>query len=294
MQGSRTARHALAIAALVAIVAVAGVAVARGVVSDSGILNQTVTQDTVGDSAGADVSSVTITSYADQTVAFAVAFANRDLLDPGETVQLFIDLNDDGSADLNLSIWATGTPSYLDHWGGSDWVDVRQLPELSEYKGGFSIRLHNSDLTGAAQMPISPSIGVAVGAWSTDPSTGSLRTNADDWLPDTHVWIQHQMVVPQPTTTQPTTTKTRRTPPVAPANLTLSCSAGRTIRAIVTPGSAAVHSVSFYANGTLERKRSKPPWVTLINAKALHEPVSVKAVVSEGSKTHTLTGKRGC
>jgi hypothetical protein len=280
--------------AVIAVLAVAGVAVARGVVADSGVLNQTVTQDPVGDSASADLSSLTITSYADQTVSFAVAFANRDLLHPGETVQLFIDLNDDGTADLNLSIWATGEPSYLAHWGGSDWVDVRELSELSEYKGGFSVRLHNSDLTGAAQMPISPSFGAVVGAWTTDPSTGNPRTKPDDLLPDAGVWIQHQMTAPQTTTAQTSTNPARRTPPVAPPKLALSCSAGRVLRAIVIPGSAAIHSVNFYADGTLKRKVGKSPWVALVQSKTLHQPVLIKAVVTADSKSQTLLGMHSC
>lgn len=216
------------------------------------------TQDPVGDSASADLSSITITSYADQTLSFAVAFANRQLLDPGETVQIFVDLNDDGKADLNLSIWATGEPSYLDNWNGSSWVDVRQLPELSEYNGGFSVRLHFSDLTGAAQLPIAPEIGVAVGAWSTDPSTGQPRNSADDLLPDNNRAVLFQMAAPQTTSTQSTTTQA--TLPPAPAKLALTCAAGHTLRAAVTPGSATIVSVSFYANGALKRKTVKAPW----------------------------------
>jgi hypothetical protein len=273
--------------------AVAGVAVARGVVSDSGILNQTVANDPVGDSASADLASLTITSYADQTVSFAVAFANRQLLAPGETVQIFVDLNDDGKADLNLSIWATGEPSYLDNWNGSAWVDVRQLPELSEYNGGFSVRLNNFDLTGAAQVPIAPEIGVVVGAWSTDVSTGQLRNNVDDLLPDNNRWVLHQMAAPQAPSTQATTTATF-TPPPAPPKLAVICAGGHTLRATVTPGSATIVSVSFYANGVLKRKTVKAPFVALIKATGLHKPVAVRAVVTEESKTQTMTAKRGC
>jgi hypothetical protein len=292
MRRKRVLWRATVLVFLLAGAAVGGVAAARGVVSDSGILNQTVANDPVGDSASADLSSLTITSYADQTVSFAVAFANRQLLDPGETVQIFIDVNNDGKADLNLSIWATGEPSYLANWNGSDWANVRQLPELSEYNGGFSVRLHISDLTGAAQLPIAPEIGVIVGAWSTDPSTGQLRTNADDLIPDNSDWILHQMAAPQTTSTQSTTTQT--TPPPAPPKLAVICSAGHTLRATVTPGSATIVSVSFYANGTLKRKTVKAPFVALIKTNGLHQPVAVKTVVNERSKTQTLTVKRGC
>jgi hypothetical protein len=293
MRRKRALWRAIVLVFLLMGAAVAGVAAARGVVSDSGIQDQTVVNDPVGDSAGADLASLTITSYADQTVSFAVAFANRQRLAPGETVQIFVDLNDDGKADLNLSIWATGEPSYLDNWNGSAWVDVRQLPELSEYNGGFSVRLHFSDLTGAAQLPIAPAIGVAVGAWSTDLSNGQLRNNADDLLPDNNRWILHQVAAPPTTSTQSTTTQTF-TPPPVPPKLAVSCAVGHTLRATVTPGSATIVSVSFYANGALKRKTVKAPFVALIKTKGLHTPVAVRAVVTEQSKTQTLTAKRGC
>jgi len=76
-------RRVLVLVALLAVAAVAGAVAARAVVSDNGILNQIVAQDPVGDSAGADLSSFTVTSYADQTISFAATLANRDLLHPG-------------------------------------------------------------------------------------------------------------------------------------------------------------------------------------------------------------------
>ncbi|MGH3026411.1 MAG: hypothetical protein ACRDLR_08200, partial [Gaiellaceae bacterium] len=110
--------------------------------ADDTLLNPMVVQDAPGDSGSApDLSSLTITSYADGTIQFVVAFANRDFIHPGETVQLFIDLDDNGSEDLNLSIWPLGDPSYLDRWTGTDWSTVRQLPELVQTTGQFSVRL---------------------------------------------------------------------------------------------------------------------------------------------------------
>jgi len=275
--------------ALLTVAAVAGAVAARAVVSDNGILNQIVAQDPVGDSAGADLSSVTVTSYADQTISFAGTLANRDLLHPGETVQIFVDVNDDGKADLNLSIWATGVPSYLADWNGSAWVDVRQLPELSEYTGGFSVRLPISDLTGAAQLPIAPEIGVVVGAWSTD-SNGNLHQSADDLVPDGGSWATLQLAAPQTTSTETTTETTVSAPP----KLAVTCGAGRTLRATVTPGGTAIRSVTFYANGALKWKATKAPWVAAIRTKGLHQPVAVKAVVVESSTTKTLVAKRTC
>ena len=204
-------------------------------------------------------------------------------------MQVFVDLNDDGKADLNLSIWATGEPSYLADWNGSAWVDVRQLPELSEFTGGFPVRLPISDLTGAAQLSIAPEIGVVVGAWSTD-SNGNLHQTADDLVPDGGGWAKLQLAAPQTTSTETTTETTVSAPPM----LAVTCSASGTLRATVTPGGTAIRSVSFYANGALTRKATKATWVAAIKTKGLHRPVAVKAVVVESSTTQTLFAKRGC
>ena len=148
------------LAGLLVSVASLGVAAAAGWVADNGILNQTQAPDPVGDSGGGpDVSSLTVTSYTDGTVSFSVGFANRMFIQPGESVQIFVDLNDDGNADLNLSIWPTGEPSYLAHWTGSDWASVRQLPELVQTSGSFSVRLSLADLRGAAAVPVGSGIG---------------------------------------------------------------------------------------------------------------------------------------
>ncbi|MGZ4155355.1 MAG: hypothetical protein ACXVQ0_12845, partial [Actinomycetota bacterium] len=114
---ARGVRSALAVVALAAVVSCASVATAA--VRDDSILNETQFYDATSDATGggADLSSLTVTTYTDGTVSFAVQFANRDFLHPGETAQIFIDLNDDKTDDLNLSIWPTGDPSYLDHWG---------------------------------------------------------------------------------------------------------------------------------------------------------------------------------
>ena len=78
----------LVLALLLVTVASLGVAAAAGWVADNGILNQTQTQDPVGDSSGGpDLSSLTVTSYTDGTVSFAVGFANRTTINPGESVQ---------------------------------------------------------------------------------------------------------------------------------------------------------------------------------------------------------------
>jgi hypothetical protein len=162
------------------------------------------------------------------------------------------------------------------------------------YNGGFSVRLRISDLTGAAQLPIAREIGVVVGAWSTDPSTGNLRSRADDYIPNNQRWILHQMAAPQTTSTQPTTTQVTFTPPPALPKLTLTCAADHSLHAALAPGSASILSVSFFANGSLKKKTVKAPWVALIKPQGLHKSIAVKAVLDEGSKTQTLTAKRTC
>jgi hypothetical protein len=207
--GVTIARASLALGLIGAGALTASAATARR--TDGGVLNQTQVQDPVGDSSGGpDLSSLTVTTYSDGTVSFAVGFANRDLLHPGETVQIFVDLDDDGSEDLNLSIWPFGEPSYLARWTGSDWVDVRQLSELVEINGSFSVRISLASLRDAAGVPIGSATGVAVAAWPS--GSGTAATDANDWLPDDRLWVQHQVQPPAPTP-PPTTTTTTTTPP---------------------------------------------------------------------------------
>jgi hypothetical protein len=279
----------LVLAGLLITVASLGVAAAAGWVTDNGVLNQTQTQDPVGDSSGGpDLSSVTVTSYTDGTVSFSVGFANRTYIDPGESVQIFVDLDDDGNGDLNLSIWPTGDPSYLAHWTGSDWATVRQLPEVAQTNGSFSVRLSLADLRGAAAVPVGSSIGVVVGAWTSDPAT----TNANDWLPDSRIWIQHQIAPPAapPTTTTTSTTTTTPSPPGrAASRLTVVCARQHSLRATVTPaGGSRVVSVSFYANGKLRLTDTKAPYVAAIPTKGLHAPITITAAIHLSGKTQTL------
>jgi hypothetical protein len=195
--------------------AAAGAVAARGVVADTGILNETRVQDAVGEvGGGPDLSAVTITTYSDGTVSFLVTFANRDLLHPNETVQVDVDLNDDGNQDLNLSLWPTGEPSYLARWNGSDWSTVRQLPEVVQGNGSASVRLGLGELRDAAGVPIGSSIGVFV---VTATYSGTNQPTEVDALPDDHSWIQHQIQPPAPpaTTTTAATTTTTTTPPPA-------------------------------------------------------------------------------
>jgi hypothetical protein len=255
--------------------------------SDSGILNQTQIQDATGDSGGGpDLSSLTVTTYADRTVSLSVQFANRDFLHPGETVQIFVDVNDDGNADLNLSIWPTLDPSYLARRSGTAWTDIRQLPELMQADGSFSIRLSLDELQGDAAVPVAPAIGVAVGSWTDDPATGQPRATADDWLPSDLSWVQHQIEKPVVTTTVPTTT----TPSIKPAPPTLALKCVRhTLDATVTPGrGSAVASVSFFANGKLRTTDKTSPFTAAISTKG-HASLTVSVAVHlKAGGTQTL------
>ncbi len=201
--------------------------------ADNTVLNQTQFADATGDSGGgADLSGMTITSYTDGTVQFAVQFANRNFMQPGDTVQIFVDLNDDGNPDLNLSVWPSFAPSYLDRWNGTDWVDIRQLPELVQASGSISVRLSLSDLQGAGAVPVAPVIQAAVGSWQAD-SSGKLATNGSDFLPSATSWSDFSIkpvaatptttTAPSATKTTPSPTKTTaaapRTPPAAPTTV---------------------------------------------------------------------------
>ncbi len=242
--------------------------------ADDTILNQMQAQDATGDSgSGADLSSLTVTSYADGTISFVVTFANRDYIQPNDTVQLFIDLDDNGSEDLNLSIWPLGDPSYLARWTGTAWSNIRQLPELVQTSGQFSVRLSLAELQGAAAVGVAPTIGVSVGSWTVDPS-GNVAANPDDLLPDDNFWFRFPIQKPPPPP-----------PPAAkpsPARLAVACVAHK-LTARVTPGkNSKVSSVTFAANGTV-RRIAKAPYVAILPAKG-------KSVVTISATVHTKSG----
>jgi hypothetical protein len=246
--------------------------------ADDTILNQMVVQDATGDSgSGPDLSSLTITSYADGTISFVVAFANRDFIQPNETVQLFIDLDDNGSEDLNLSIWPTGDPSYLAHWTGTDWANVRQLPELQQTTGQFSVRLSLAELQSAAAVGVAPTIGVSVGSWEVD-SNGNPAATPSDLLPDNNGWALFPIQKPAPPPPPP--------PKPTPPKLSVSCVAHK-LTARVTPGkNTKVKFVSFSANGKVHRT-TKPPYVATIPDKG-KTAVTVAATVATTTGTKTL------
>jgi hypothetical protein len=283
----RSAVRRLVVAGLIVAAAISGAAVATASVSDSGILNQTLARDATGDSGGGpDLSSLTVTTYTDGTVSFSIQFANRAFLHPDETVQVFVDVNDDGRPDLNLSIWPTLDPSYLARWTGTTWENIRQLPELVQTDGAFSVRLRLDELQGAAAVSVAPAIGVAVGSWGVDPTTGTPHTNADDWLPSASGWVQHLIQTPAATTTVSTTTTTS-TRPAAPT-LTFKC-LRHTLSATVSPaGGSSVASVGFYANGKLSATVRKPPYVAAIPTKGLASLTVSATIHLKGGRTQTL------
>jgi hypothetical protein len=274
-------------------VAVSGGAMAAASLGDSGVLNETQVQDAVGDSGGgADLSSVTVTTYADGTVSFLVQFANRDFLHADETVQIFVDVDDDGKADLNLSIWPNGDPSYLGRWNGTTWTDVRQLPELVESSGSFSVRLSLQELQGAAVAAVGQAIGVSVGSWTVDDATGTPHSSADDWLPSDQSWIQHRIAGPAATTTVTTTNPSAQS---APPILAVKCVRHALIATLVPGRGTTIASVSFFGNGKLKATNTKPPYHAVISTKAVG-PLNVSAVVHLlAGGTQTLHKRaRGC
>ncbi len=194
------------VAGLVVLCAFGGAGLASGSVGDTGVLNQVQVSDPTGDSgSGPDLSSLAVTSYSDGTVSFNVGLANRTYLEAGESVQIFVDLNDDGTADLNLSMWPSFSPSYLARAVGSGWTNIRQLPELVQAPGSLSVRLSLVELRGDAAVPVAPTIQVWVGSWGGD-AAGSGP--AEDWLPDNN---SVALSINGPTAATTTTTATTTT-----------------------------------------------------------------------------------
>jgi hypothetical protein len=276
----------LMVVGLLVAAAVLGVATASGRTADAGILNQTLVHDPTGDSGnGPDLSSLTTTSYADGSISFAVGFANRNAIQPGESVQIFVDVNDDGTQDLNLSIWPFGDPSYLARWTGSGWEDIRQLPELALANGSFSVRLSLADLAGAAAVPVAASVGVAVAAWSSDPG----NTAPNDSLPDGRLWSQHQIAAPP----APPTTTTPAAP--APPRLAVVCAKPHTLRVTVTRavGGPQITSVVFSANGKPRPTNTHAPFTALIPTRGIHAPITITASVHASSARWVLHAQAG-
>ena len=143
-----------------------------------------------------------------------VQLANRDFLHTGETIQIFVDLNADGKEDLNFSVWPSFEPSYLARWTGSDWTNIRQLPELSETAGAISVRDSLSELQSDAGVVVAPAVQVGVGTWTED-SNGVVPAAADDWLPSATTWAN--FAIKPSSTPVPSTTPKTTSPPAAHA-----------------------------------------------------------------------------
>jgi hypothetical protein len=273
----------LLVAAALAVPAV--LAVPAG--ADDTVLNQTRVSDPVGDAGtGVDFDSVVVTTYADGTISFSAHAANRPSLGPNETVQMFVDLNDDRNWDLNLSLWPSNDPSYLDRWDGTKWADIRQLPELVEHDGTYSVRLSLGELRDAAAVPISPTISLLVGSWTLDPNSdaGLPISAANDLVPGTDA-IHHVVAPAAPAA--PTTTTTPAPPPApkqapkpaawTPPRLTLACRS-HTIVAHVTAGTVALSSVAFSVGGRRVQV-ARAPFTASIRTTGLHAPFAVSAAV---------------
>jgi hypothetical protein len=236
--------------------------------ADDTIVNQQQIQDATGDSGtGADLSAVTLTSYADGTISLAVDFANREFIRPNETVQVFLDLDGNGTDDLNLSLWPTGDPSYLARWTGSEWSNVRQLPELVQTSLQFSIRLSLAELQSAAAVGVGRVIGVSLGSWTTDPSSGQFGPSPDDQLPNGGSVIRFALQKP------------------GPPRLAVKCVAHKLTARVTAAEGSTVSWVIFTANGASLRM-TKPPYVVRISGRS--KIVTVTATVRTEAGTRTL------
>lgn len=290
----RTRRLPLAVAtcALLAAGATFAAAVAQGRGTDDTIVAQTVVSDPVGDEAGngPDLSSLTVTTYADQSLGFVVQDANRGLLLSNETIQIFLDLNDDGQSDLNFSLWPSGSASYLARWTGSEWQNVRQLPEAVQGQGSYSVRLPISVLRDAAAVAPATHIGVVVGSYTYSWTSNTFNSAPADWLPDNRIPVQHSLVAttatttaPAPTTTAPPTVTTPRGPQ---PTLSLACVKHKLHATVKPPKGQKIVFVTFAVNGNARSTDTRSPFVGIFAAKG--PTTNVSAAVHFATRTVTL------
>lgn len=277
-------------------------AVAQGRGSDDTIIAQTQTSDPIGDEAGGqgpDLSGLTITTYADQSLGFVVQDANRGLLLGNETIQIFLDLNDDGQSDLNFSLWPSGSASYLARWTGSEWQNVRQLPEAVQAQGSYSVRLPISILRDAAAVPPATHVGVFVGSYTYSWTSNTFNSSPADWLPDNRIPIQHSLVATPTTTTAPTPPTTTAPPttttPKGPQpTLTLACVKHKLHATVKPPKGQKIVFVTFAVNGNAKSTDTRSPFVGIFAAKGA--TTNISAAVHFASRTVTVrkTYPRSC
>jgi hypothetical protein len=293
---------ALAVCLLAAGGAAFAATVAQGRTSDDTVLVQQTQTDAVGDAAnnGADLSSLTLTTYADRSLGMVVQYANRGLLLEDETIQIFVDLNDDGTVDLDFSLWPSGSASYLDRWTGSSWSTIRQLPEAIEGQGRYSVRLPFSVLRDSAAVPVASHIGVLVGSYTFTGAGATFKSSPSDWLPDSQIMIQQGTTAPVTTTAPAATTPTTTPKPPArsgPApKLTLAC-VKHVLRATVKPAKGTkIVFVTFSVNGNPSATDTRSPFATTVKTKGLHAPINISAAVHFAKRTQTVhkTYTRSC
>lgn len=294
-------RRLLLLAIAACLVAAGGAAfaatVAQGRTSDDTVLFQQSQPDLVGDEAnnGPDLSNLTLTTYADQSLGMVVQYANRGLLLENETIQIFMDLNDDGNADLNFSLWPSGSVSYLAKWNGSSWDTVRQLPEAIQAQGSYSVRLPFSVLRDSAGVPPAAHIGIIVGSYTFTGASATFSSSPSDWLPNSRIMIQQPTTAPAPTTAPvttapaptPTTPKPKTTRGPAP-KLTVSCARHALHATVRAARGTKIVFVTFSVNGNARSTDTRSPFVATVSAKSLHAPIRISAAVHFATRTQTV------
>jgi hypothetical protein len=271
--------------------------VAQGRASDDTILSQQSLADPVGDEAsnGPDLSNLILTTYADQSLGMVVQYANRGLLLENETIQIFLDLDDNGRPDLNFSLWPSGSISYLARWNGSSWATVRQLPEATQAQGSYSVRLPLSVLRDSAGIPVAARVGVLVASYTFTGTSATFSSSPSDWLPNSEVPVQQPTTAQATTTTTaPATTAPAATTPKPPAShgplpkLTLSC-AKHALHATVTPPKGTkIVFVTFAVNGNARSTDTRSPFGATVPAKSLRPPIRISAAVHFATRTQTV------
>jgi hypothetical protein len=187
----------------------AGAVLASG---DGAPIASTTTRDATGDAgSGPDISSMTVTVNADQTVTFSATLSNRSSLRDDESLQFFI-TTAASSGFLNVSSFQDA-PTELDAWTGTAWRGQHEVPSTWS-NGTFTTTISLSDLRDALQAPVQPAILVDVKSYIG--ATPGATPTAVDAAPDSG-WAGTNTVAPAaPTTTAATTTTTSSRPPKQP------------------------------------------------------------------------------
>jgi hypothetical protein len=186
---------------LVCVIAVFGAGAVLAAGGDAPIASTT-TRDATGDAGGGpDISSMTVTVNADQTVTLSTTVSNRSSLRPDESLQFFIETAT-SSGLLNVSAFQSQATE-LAAWTGSEWRGQHEVPS-SWSNGTFTTTISIADLQDALQAPVRPAILVSVVSYTG--ATPGVSPTAVDAAPDTGYAGTNTVTSGEATTTAAVTT----------------------------------------------------------------------------------------